>query len=137
MGQEDHLKRQIDQLARALAKLLLKLMNAPVYEQNVLEETVSKTLKTEMDLDLSDLVSIPEEKIIATLQTRGLSNNHFTTLSEILYHVVVQPDISIELKASLSRRILLIFDYLNEHSSTYSLAIEYRSEALKKTLKSL
>jgi hypothetical protein len=71
MEQEDYLKRQIDQLGRVLGKILSDLCGSKtrgMISSGI--EAASHDLKTELDMDINTLVSIPTSKLIDTLQQR-------------------------------------------------------------------
>ena len=71
MEQRDYLMRQIEQLGQVLAKMLARLLGikqkgSPSFG---LEE-LRQTYKNELDIDLEELIHIPENDIIIFLKNK-------------------------------------------------------------------
>ncbi|HKK59601.1 MAG TPA: hypothetical protein VJ937_08995 [Salinivirga sp.] len=85
MEQRDYLKDQIDQMGKALAKILsdlmgLKTKNEP---QSALVET-NQQLKTQVDLDLDKLMRVTADERQAFLDRESFNAANLETLAEIL-----------------------------------------------------
>ncbi|MEI6884555.1 MAG: hypothetical protein WCO02_08710 [Bacteroidota bacterium] len=136
MEQEDFLKRQIDQLGRALGRILAGLMGLKVRLQSSPGiEAADHALKTELGLNLDDLCLIPAESFLtAMIDTKKFSDNNFEQLAEIMF--LVAEDLNIKgagaLKAEkLYERALLIFEILDKTSTTYSFDRHRKIEKIK------
>jgi hypothetical protein len=121
MEQQDFLMRQIDQLSRVLAKLLADLVGPSKGQVSESIEVTNQTLKTEIDLNIEELMTIPEDKFIETLRSkRQLSNNDLDAIAHIFYSLgEMQQDA--EQKYKLQQLALTIYDYLDFNNTTYSL----------------
>ncbi|OCX51855.1 hypothetical protein BEL04_17760 [Mucilaginibacter sp. PPCGB 2223] len=122
MGQEDRLKKQIDQLAKALAAMLAKLTGQGAFT-NTQEAVaqVNEKLKDELILGLDDIADIPENNFIDTLtNTYGVKQHHLNQLADLLYASAkaqsAQPRSNL-----LLRRAAIIYQYLKATEKTYAL----------------
>ncbi|MHC1704517.1 MAG: hypothetical protein AB9846_11465 [Tenuifilaceae bacterium] len=139
MQQEDYLKRQIDQLGRVLGKILADLLGLKTQGQagQVIEVT-NLALKDELDLNIDDLIALPEEEFISTLVVgKKLNEMHLEKLAEILF--LIAEDSKYQEKENkkskeLYLRAFLIYDHLNRTSSTYSFDRQYKIEEIRKIL---
>ena len=136
MEQEDFLKRQIDQLGRALGRILAGLMGFKVRAQTSQGiETADQALKTELGLNLDDLCLIPAESFLtAMIDTKKFSDNNFEQLAEIMFLVAEELNIkgADDLKTEkLYERALLIFEILDKTSTTYSFDRHRKIEKIK------
>jgi len=125
MEKRDYLMDQIEQLGQALATILSKLYGHSSQDKvpEVIEMT-SQSLKTELDLDLSEISSIPDEQFITSLQREKKFNYaNMELLADILLLVaeensIAQPES--DEKQNLCTKCLIIYNYLNENDLTYS-----------------
>jgi radical SAM superfamily enzyme YgiQ (UPF0313 family) len=124
MGQEDRLKRQIDQLAKALANILSRLTGADS-QANVLDavDLVNTKLKNELNLNLDELTEVTDEELIAQLtHTYGLNNTHFTLLADIIYEAAKSLNIADETRSrKLFGKALVLYKHLAATEKNYSL----------------
>lgn len=139
MEQEDFIKRQIDQLGRALEKILSGLMRLKVRGQTSQGiESVSQDLKTELGLNLEDLTLIPTESFLTTLlDTRKFSDNNFEQLAEIMFLIAEElntRNIDVSKMKQLYERALVIFEILDQTSTTYSYDRHSKIEKIKEVL---
>ena len=139
MEQEDFLKRQIDQLGRALGKILTVLLGFKAHGQ-VSEgiEATDQALKTELGLSIDDLTLIPTQSFIATLlKVRKFNDTNFEELAEILFLVAEEFNIKktdIEKMKKLYEKSLIIYEALDKTSSTYSFDRHSKIEKIKTML---
>ncbi len=71
MEQQDYLKRQIDQIGRILGKILADFIGFKIKGQ--INEGIEKTnqaLKSEIDVDIFDLIKIPTNDFINRLKSK-------------------------------------------------------------------
>jgi hypothetical protein len=139
LEQEDFIKRQIDQLGRALEKILSGLMRLKVRGQTSQGiESVSQDLKTELGLNLEDLTLIPTESFLTTLlDTRKFSDNNFEQLAEIMFLIAEElntRNIDVSKMKQLYERALVIFEILDQTSTTYSYDRHSKIEKIKEVL---
>ena len=125
MEQEDYIKRQIDQLGYVLGKILSDLLGLKT--QGRLNDgmgMVSPIFKKELDMNLEELISIPADVFIQTLTGNNkLNNDSLNCLAEILFFLSENPDKSQQnddIVMELKRKALVIYEYVDETSSTYS-----------------
>jgi len=86
MQQSDYLLRQIEQLGRVLGKILARLLG--LKEEGKAHQGMACTtelFRDELELDLRELISVPEEEFIQTLSDLPhWNNNHLSTFADIL-----------------------------------------------------
>lgn len=124
MRQDDYFLNQLDILGRVLGKALADILRLKKQGQ-VMDgiEITSQALKAELDLDLSELLAIPNEKFIETLLTNEKNKlEHLEKLAEILYEL----GNGLHENNNQNRKIYfekanLLFEYVNKHSTTYSI----------------
>lgn len=115
MFQEDYLIRQINQLARALGKLLFDFMgikNTGLIEQY--HQVADKILKEEIDYNLTELLDIPNDEFVTHLLRKdGFNNANLNLLADLFYEMgsALQKEVSVKyfeklnsLVGSLSRK---------------------------------
>lgn len=124
MGQEDRLKRQIDQLAKALANILSRLTGADG-QANVFDavDLANAKLKNELNFNLDDLTVVADDELIAQLtSTYGLNNTHFTLLADIIYQAAKSLEATDEAKSrKLFCKALVLYKHLAATEKNYSL----------------
>ena len=125
MEQEDYIKRQIDQLGRALGKILADLIGLKTGgEMSEGIEEADQALKNALNLKIDDLISIPAEKFIQTLQEAGkLNNDNLDKLADLLFLIAEELDQNEpenEKIKNLYIRSLIIYEHIDKTSSTYS-----------------
>lgn len=136
MQQEDYIKRQIDQLGRALGKILAELTGLKTQEQvNEGIESAGQTLKNELGFNIADLTIIPGEDFITALQDgRQWSNDNFDKLADILFLLAEElypGDQEKGKKKKLYDRALILYEHLDATSSTYSFDRHVKMEKIK------
>jgi hypothetical protein len=132
MGQEDRLKKQIDQLAKALAKMLAKL--AGIKQANTAEavEQVNQNLKNELNLNLDELAGLPDDQLISILTIdHQLNNGHLSQLADILY---TSAKLQSEGSDQLSQKALILYRHLAATSKNYSLEWHNKIAELSKVV---
>ena len=139
MQQEDFLKRQIDQLGRALGKILTALPGFKA-QGKISEgiEVADQTLKIELGLNIDDLTLIPTQSFITTLlEVKKFNDTNFEELAEILFFIAEELNIKnadIGKMKKLYERSLIIYEILDKTSSTYSFDRHSKIEKIKKVL---
>lgn len=133
MEQQDYLKKQIDQLGQALAKIfsdLLRLKNNGQINAGL--EITNQTLKTELDFDIQNLLDIPTDKFIDTLTTqKNLTNDNLDKLAEILLLIA---DNRQDDNKKLYEKCLTIYEYLERVENIYTLDRQWKMNRIKNEL---
>ena len=132
LPQEDYLKRQMDQFAKALAKLLIKLsgLKNPV---DITERTriTDEVFEKEGHISIKGLLHIPADHFVDDL----LKTNQFNTEQlELLGEVLFSLSDGHHLERELLVRTLSILEHLHAHSNTYSLERQFRIEQIRKKI---
>ena len=113
MGKEDHLTRQINQLAFVLGKMLEMLTGAKSKDE--LPETVSVVnfkLKEKLGFDLEILDTISDENLIEFLiQKEGFNHSNIELFADILIKID---------KEKYAKKALQIYNYVNQITATFS-----------------
>ncbi len=134
MEQQDFLMRQIDQLSRVLAKLLADLVGPNKGQVSESIEVTNQTLKTEIGLNIEELMTIPEDKFIETLRSnRQLSNNDLDAIAHVFY-ALAEMQQAAEQKYKLQQLALTIYDYLDVNNTTYSLDSHLKMKQIRNAI---
>lgn len=85
MEHRDHLKNQIDQLGKALTKVLSDLLNLKNSGQSEINrKTTLDNLKDESGFDIAELIHIPTNEFLDTLKkNKNLTPQHFDLNGQI------------------------------------------------------
>jgi len=139
MGQEDYLKRQIDQLGKVLGKLLADLIGLGPKGQTT--ERIARTnhvFKKELNLDIEKLMVIPPDKMVDRLkETKKLSFDHLDKIADIFFLLAEscdEKDIYREKRKYFYQLSGLIYEHLNKNDKTYSLERQFKLGKIKKVL---
>lgn len=135
MVYRDYLKKQIDELGRVLGKLLADLMTLKTQgktEQGI--EIVNKTLKTEFDLDIYKIMSLPKEEIIEKLEKITSDYRLIGVYADIIYELLDGLNYEKAKKVELLKKILALYEYIEKKSSTFSFENHTKIEMIKKEL---
>ena len=124
MRQDDYFLNQIDILGKVLGKVLADFLRIKKQGQ-VMDgvEVTSQTLKAELDIELSELLSISNDQLITTLLGKEkIKLDHLEKLAEILYEL----GNSMQEKNNQNRKqyfekSYLLFEHVNKHSNVYSM----------------
>ena len=134
MPQEDYFKRQVDQLAIALAKLLdrfLRLKSTGLLSNDI--QNFNNDLKNEIGLDLNDFLNLPAESVAQNLKEKKLNDLHLDMLGEMLFQLAdfyEQSNESEKVK-SVYDKLILIYEQLASRDPIYSLERHFRIEKMK------
>ncbi len=134
MGQEDRLKKQIDQLAKALAKMLAKLSG--IKQANTAEavEQVNQNLKDELNLSLDELTGLSDDHLINILMSHHqLNNGHLSLLADIAYTSAKLQSGTVS-SDKLSQKALILYQHLAATSKNYSLEWHNKIAELSKVV---
>lgn len=123
MGQEDRLKKQIDQLAKALAAILSRLTGFDQVTAPDAFESLNAGFKNELKFDLDELIEIPDEALVDHLKNNyKLNNGHFNILADIIYLAAADLQTTDAAKArKLFGKALALYKHLAATEKNYSL----------------
>lgn len=134
MEQRDHLKKQIDDLAEVLGKLLTGLLQLKT-EGKIQEslDLTNQTLKTALNQDMDELLAIPDETFISDLKAKKIKNEAFDKLAEILL-VMADNEGPSEKGKKIYKKCFLLFEKLESVEPIYSMDRHRKLERLKKLI---
>ncbi len=138
MGQEDYLKRQLDQLGQVLAKMLsglLGLKNKQSLEEGI--EQTNQALKAELGFTSDELMALENEELVRILENeKGFKKSHFEKLADLFLFLAEQ---SSELKKRklLYEKCLILFKHIEQSENTYSFERHAKVEEINQILKEL
>ena len=131
--------RQIEQLGQVLAQMLARLLGIK-QKSNAgfgLEE-LRQTYKNELDIDLEELIRIPENDILTFLKNKDkFFENHLEIIADILYATAenyYKID-RLDEGNALLRKTIHILEYIHSSGKDFSLDRVSKIENLKKILK--
>jgi hypothetical protein len=138
MGFEDTFKKQIDELGKALARLLTGLLgfkSQGKIEQGV--EFVQQNFHSESGLDFNDLLAIPPDDLADFLNRKhNITNENIDKFAEIFYEMADGIEPTDMNKARIFfERSLALHEYLSRTDATYSLERHFIIEEIKSVLK--
>jgi hypothetical protein len=133
MYRRDYLKKQIDELGRVLNALLsdlLKLKNSGNASGGV--EATNKVLQKELTIDLSQLLSIPDDTFIEELKKKQITDDNLNRLADILLMLADDANEQGTQKNLLYKKSLLLLEHVQRSNSTYSMERHEKIERIKK-----
>ncbi len=139
MEQRDYLMRQIEQLGEVLAVMLGRLLGIKQKGDASLGlEELRQIYKSELDLDVEELIKIPKEEIVESfLKKNKLMVQHLEKIAELL-QVTGENLISYDRVKdgnNILGKSLYILEYLQTTSKVYSMNRVMKIENLKQMLK--
>lgn len=130
MEKRDYLKRQIDQLAQVLGKLFADLAgfkNSGLLNTGL--DITHQVLKTELDIDIFELLDMPAEKFIDILTTqKNFTNESLGKLAEILLLIA---DSRQDDNKKIYEKCLAIYTHLEKSEKTYNLDRQLKINRIK------
>jgi hypothetical protein len=134
MGQEDYLKRQIDQIGRILGKILVNFLDLKSNGQvSAGIEMTNQALKNELDFDVQELKNIqPDIFIHILISEKKLTNDNLEKLVEIL--LLIADNTEGKDKEILNEKCLVIYEYLEKTSNVYSFDRQWKMKRIKNNI---
>lgn len=135
MIQRDFIKRQLEELGRAIGKVISEILK--LKELGKLDEGIvmtQKTLESTFDLDIENILSLPLNNFVETLiKEKKYSPVHLNYLGDVLFIAAELYDQKGEKKRSkeLYQRVLVIFNYIDQTEKTFSLERNNKIEKIK------
>jgi hypothetical protein len=120
MENEDRLKKQIDQMGKVLGKILADLLRIKNQgDASMSIETIFVSFKTELDLDLEDIIECPPDQLIEKLsKEKGFTHIHLELLADILYNL--EDGTYPTRQYDCLERALTIYEYTQMMDNNYS-----------------
>lgn len=120
MEQRDYLLRQIEQMSRALASLIRRFLGMSP-DPGDIQEATDEVLTEYLEIDLKELTTRPDEKVIEQLESRtGWDEANLELLSEVVYLNALAANDD-EQKQALFNKALTILTFADEKSNVYSM----------------
>lgn len=141
MEQQDYLKRQIDQMARVLGKIIADITGLKDQGKvNEGMEIADQTLKSELTMDMGDLLKIPKDEFIDTLlNKKQLQPENLEQFAEMLSELAdgwLKQDAGEKAK-DLYEKALAIYDYIEETGSAFSFARNMKKQNINSIIQEI
>jgi len=138
MVQRDFIKRQLEELGRAIAKVITDILKLKE-EGNVNDgiKMAEETLKNIFDLEAEHIRSIPLDNFIEILiKEKKIIPAQLSYLADLLFATAELYELKNEKMKSenLYQRVLKIFNYVNQTEKTFSLERNNKIEKIKNNL---
>lgn len=135
MEKRDLIKDQIEQFGRVLGKILadfLGLKSSGLVEQGI--EVASEQLKSNFDIDIDELITLPIKELKRYLAERKISTGHVEILGKYLLEIGESKISNDKKKANLYlTRSLELLDLEDELSNT----ISFERQGLKSNIENM
>lgn len=135
MYRRDYFKKQIDELGKVLTSLLsdlLKLKNDGNTNRGV--EATNEVLQNELTIDLSQLLSIPDDTFIEELKKKQITDDNLNRLADILLVFADDANEQGTQRDLLYKKCLLLLEHVQQSDSTYSMERHEKIERIKKII---
>ena len=139
MIQRDFIKRQLEELGRALGKIIsdiLKLKDLGKVNEGIM--MANETLENTFELDIENIFAHPLDNFVETLtKEKKYSSVHLNYLGDLLYATaeLFEEKGEVEKAKILYQKVLAIFIHVNETEKTFSLARNNKMETIRLTKK--
>ena len=138
MIQRDFIKRQIEELGRAIGKVISDILK--LQERGKLNEGVTMSqeiLKSSFDLNIEKILSLQIENFIETiLSDTKLSPVHLNSLGDLIYVTagLFEQKREPENAKKMYQKVLLIFKYVDQTEKTFSVERNNKIKVIEKYL---
>lgn len=130
--EQDYIKRLIEEIGRVLGKIVSDLAGLKTEGQvGEIYQMVSETLKDELDFDIEELISRDDE-INFLVNEKSFSHANINMLADIIY--LMWNDVPENKQEKLHEKCLVLYEYLQQTSTTYSIDIQQKIETLQNDL---
>jgi hypothetical protein len=129
--ERDYIKKQVDELARMLSKIISDLMGQKAETPIGGIEAMSQVLKSQLDIDFQALMSISDNDFITILEKK-LSTESINNIAKIMLIVADNTKKTNEETTILYSKCLLILEYLEKKEATYSFDRNLTIQKIKK-----
>ncbi|MCG8475525.1 MAG: hypothetical protein MI784_08635 [Cytophagales bacterium] len=133
MERRDYIQKQIDQLTKALANLLKRLLNTPSQGDALFSEVRDSLFSEHLDID--KILSQNSLELINFLEKEyQLTNEQLAPLADILY-LLAQKTVDPQLSKTIYLKALVLFNFLEQNESTFSMDRHFKIEQCKSMLR--
>ena len=133
MERQDYLERQIQQLARALSKIISDFLGLKSHDVNDALEKTNHSLKEKLGFDFQDIIKISNEDFITIIQNDNSFNvENLDKLADLIY-IIAENKTGIERKI-LFEKSLTIINYIEKTQSIYSLERQTKKDKIYNNL---
>ena len=136
MEERDYLKRQLDQFGRVLGMLIARLLKTNPEGQMESQAFVNQALNEELQLDIPKIIDIESKYLLFTLTNeKNLSNENLEKLAYLFLLLTEDEDnLSESERKNLLQKSLIIYEYLQAASDTFSFERHTNIERIKANL---
>lgn len=136
MEQRDYLKVQIEQLGRVLGRIVAEFLGTkPRGDVTQAIEVTNESLKSELDLDIDELIGLSTADMKAYLAQRNLREEHLTPLAEYITALAEHKMPTNQARAvALYRSVLQLYEIIDTTTGLYSLDRFAKEESIKAIL---
>ncbi len=135
MQQRDYLLRQIEQLLKALKKILTALLNIKNVDEFEKYDIIKEELFLELGININDLILQNNEEFLKIVEIRLLKNTLlYEKFSEILFETAKFYNVNLEKRKQYYSKSLLLLKEIVNKTKTFSLSINDRIEILNKKI---
>lgn len=136
MLSSDYLQRHIDQLGKALGKLLADLLRLKNQGGTaIIMEDVQRALKAEIDLSMDEIAALDPENVVPFLtKEKKLGDDHIRLLADIFYEAIDNGDVAPEKVHSYRETCLMLCRHHQSNSKEFSLELSHRIASLQQAI---
>jgi hypothetical protein len=124
MFKKDYIEKQLEQLALAIAKVISEFTNAKIQSKHGSGITIAdEFLRTEFDVELAKFAAMDNEHLIEYLTIKkNLKSAKLNLLADLLYETagLYESSENVLIANNLYKKILIIYNYVNETEKTFS-----------------
>jgi hypothetical protein len=139
MEQRDYLLRQIEQLGQVLAQMLARLLGIKQKgNASFGSEELRQIYKNELDIDVEELIQIPDIDIITFLKNKNkYFENHLEIMADILHATAENyyKNDRLDEGNEILRKSVYILEYIHSSGKDFSIDRVNKIETLKGFLK--
>ncbi len=131
MAQQDKIKREIDRIGLALAKLLSIALNKNSHREDSVKDVMQQT-QNELEINLPRFLEMDNnDSVQYLLKEKNFSLNHLRLFANLLYETAGNTEDSAE-HSKLKNKALNIYGYIHANANgTLYLDVVYRLKELK------
>ena len=109
-------------MARALGSLLAKILELTVEQRSEAFKLTNELFKDQLDLDIENLLSIPENELESELLEKGIPHDLFHSISKILIELGDTHALNERNSEALKHyhKALELMELQNQHTNTFS-----------------
>ena len=136
MERKDHLLDQIEQVGKALARILGRFLNAsPTATTEISSLHLAEQLKDELDIDLNALYTMPQNELIGYLSVRHFDPTKMEQFGDLLAEMVRMGDeLDVSRQKPLIELAINLYNAVGGVSKTFSFERNTKVEALETLL---